>query len=73
MRAAGLMRRAVTEAVYFSQRRAFGQRLINMPLMRRQLAKMTVWAEQARSVMFQTAQALAEADQGRADPAARAS
>ena len=70
MRAAGLMRRAVTEAVYFSQqRRAFGQRLINMPLMRRQLAKMTVWAEQARSVMFQTAQALAEADQGRADPA----
>ena len=40
-----------------------------MPLMRRQLAKMTVWAEQARSVMFQTAHALAEADQGRADPA----
>ena len=70
MRAAGLMRRAVTEAVYFSQqRRAFGQRLIDMPLMRRQLAKMTVWAEQARSVMFQTAHALAEADQGRADPA----
>ncbi|MBR8651851.1 acyl-CoA dehydrogenase family protein [Achromobacter sp. Marseille-Q0513] len=70
MRAAGLMRRAVTEAVYFSQqRRAFGQRLIDMPLMRRQLAKMTVWAEQARSVMFQTARALAEADQGRADPA----
>ena len=34
-----------------------------MPLMRRQLAKMTVWAEQARSVMFQTAHALAEADQ----------
>ena len=69
MRAAGLMRRAVTEAVTSQQRRAFGQRLINMPLMRRQLAKMTVWAEQARSVMFQTAQALAEADQGRADPA----
>ena len=69
MRAAGLMRRAVTEAVTSQQRRAFGQRLIDMPLMRRQLAKMTVWAEQARSVMFQTAHALAEADQGRADPA----
>ena len=57
MRAAGLMRRAVTERSTSQQRRAFGQRLINMPLMRRQLAKMTVWAEQARSVMFQTAQA----------------
>ncbi len=70
MRAAGLMRRAVTEAVYFSQhRRAFGKRLIDMPLMQRQLVKMTVWAEQARSVMFQTARALAEADQGGGDPA----
>ncbi|MDF3852140.1 acyl-CoA dehydrogenase family protein [Achromobacter denitrificans] len=70
MRAAGLMRRAVTEAVYFSQhRRAFGKRLIDMPLMQRQLVKMTVWAEQARSLMFQTARALADADQGGGDPA----
>ncbi|WP_415830753.1 acyl-CoA dehydrogenase family protein, partial [Achromobacter marplatensis] len=70
MRAAGLMRRAVTEAVYVSQnRRAFGKRLIDMPLMQRQLVKMTVWAEQARSVMFQTARALADADHGTADPA----
>jgi hypothetical protein len=60
----------VTEAVYVSQhRRAFGKRLIDMPLMQRQLVKMTVWAEQARSVMFQTARALADADQGAADPA----
>ncbi|MBO1112536.1 acyl-CoA dehydrogenase family protein [Bordetella petrii] len=72
MRAAGLMRRAVTEATYFAQhRRAFGKRLIDMPLMRRQLAKMTVWAEQARSVMFQTAVALANAEQN-ADAAALA-
>lgn len=70
MRAAGLMRRAVTEAIFVSQqRRAFGKRLIDMPLMQRQLVKMTVWAEQARSVMFQTARALADADQGMADPA----
>ncbi|WP_241076477.1 acyl-CoA dehydrogenase family protein, partial [Achromobacter xylosoxidans] len=70
MRAAGLMRRAVTEATYVSQhRRAFGKRLIDMPLMQRQLVKMTVWSEQARSVMFQTARALADADQGRGDPA----
>ncbi|MBO9356344.1 DNA alkylation response protein [Bordetella petrii] len=72
MRAAGLMRRAVTEAVYFAQhRRAFGKRLIEMPLMRRQLAKMSVWAEQARSVMFQTAAALADAEHD-ADAAALA-
>lgn len=70
MRAAGLMRRAVTEAIFVSQnRRAFGKRLIDMPLMQRQLVKMTVWAEQARSVMFQTARALADADHGTADPA----
>ncbi|MBV7481566.1 acyl-CoA dehydrogenase family protein [Bordetella sp. BOR01] len=63
MRAAGLMRRAVTEAVYFARhRRAFGKRLVDMPLMRRQLAKMNVWAEQARSIMFQTAAAQANAD-----------
>ncbi|CAM3919376.1 acyl-CoA dehydrogenase family protein [Bordetella tumulicola] len=64
MRAAGLMRRAVTEAIYVAQqRRAFGKRLIDMPLMRRQLTKMNVWAEQARSVMFQTAIALADSEQ----------
>src|SRR5690606_9841939 len=63
MRAAGLMRRAVTEATFVAQeRRAFGKRLVDMPLMRRQLVKMTVWAEQARSVRFQTAQALAAAE-----------
>lgn len=70
MRAAGLMRRALTEAIYVSQhRRAFDKRLIDMPLMRRQLVKMTVWTEQARSIMFQTAVALSDADQGRGDPA----
>ena len=69
MRAAGLMRRALTEAIYVSQhRRAFGKRLIDMPLMQRQLVKMTVWTEQARSVMFQTARALAAAEQGEAPP-----
>jgi hypothetical protein len=65
MRAAGLMRRALAEALYVARnRRAFGKRLIDMPLMQRQLAKMLVSAEQARSVMFQTAVALAQADKG---------
>lgn len=67
MRAAGLMRRALSEATFFARnRRAFGKRLVDMPLMQRQLLKMTVRTEQARSVMFQTAAALAEADQGSA-------
>ncbi|MDS1139174.1 acyl-CoA dehydrogenase family protein [Pusillimonas sp. SM2304] len=65
MRAAGLMRRAVSEAVFVAEnRRAFGKRLIDMPLMQRQLLKMMVSAEQARSVMYQTAAALERSDKG---------
>lgn len=67
VRAAGLMRRAVNEAFFIaSNRRAFGKRLIDLPLMRRQLAKMLVWAEQARTMMFLTAEALHRAS--RNDP-----
>ncbi|HYF07578.1 MAG TPA: acyl-CoA dehydrogenase family protein [Acetobacteraceae bacterium] len=65
VRAAGMMRRATTEALYIAHRRvAFGRRLIEMPLMRRQLAKMTVWTEQARSMVFATAEALRRSDAG---------
>ena len=65
MRAAGLMRRALSEAMYFAHNRlAFGKRLVDMPLMRRQLLKMQVAAEQARSVMFQSALELDKADKG---------
>ncbi|MBU8537578.1 acyl-CoA dehydrogenase family protein [Falsiroseomonas tokyonensis] len=65
MRAAGLMRRAMTEALYVAhRRRAFGQRLVDMPLMRRQLTKMLLPMEQARSLMFQAAEALRRADLG---------
>lgn len=65
MRAAGLMRRAVAEALHFSRHRvAFGKKLIDMPLMQRQLAKLMVPAEQARTMMFQTAEALRRSDAG---------
>ncbi|TCT03428.1 acyl-CoA dehydrogenase family protein [Paralcaligenes ureilyticus] len=65
MRAAGLMRRALSEAMYVAEnRRAFGKRLIDMPLMQKQLLKMTLLTEQARSFVFQTARALGRADQG---------
>jgi alkylation response protein AidB-like acyl-CoA dehydrogenase len=70
MRAAGLMRRALTEALFWARRRtAFGKPLIDMPLMRRQLLKMMLPAEAARSVVFYTATQLAAADAG--DEAAR--
>lgn len=69
VRAAGLMRRALTEALYISKnRRAFGKRLIDMPLMQRQLTKMAVTTEQARTMVFQTAQALEASDR---DPGKR--
>jgi len=63
MRAAGLMRRALTEALFVArERRAFGRRLIDLPLMRRQLLKLMVPTEQARSMLFQTAEALHRSD-----------
>ena len=65
VRAAGMMRRAMTEALHVARyRTAFGKRLIEMPLMRRQLAKMLLRAEQARAMVFQTAEALRCSDAG---------
>ncbi len=65
VRAAGLMRRAVSEAFFIARNRvAFGRRLIELPLMRRQLLKLLIPAEQARTMMFQTAAALQRADAG---------
>jgi len=70
MRAAGLMRRALTEALFWARNRvAFGKRLIEMPLMQRQLLKLMLPTEAARSVMLYTASQLAAADGG--DDAAR--
>ncbi len=67
VRAAGLMRRAVTEAEFVAARReVFGRRMIELPLMRRQLAKLRLPMEQARSMMFQAAEALRRADAGEA-------
>ena len=73
MRAAGLMRRACGEALYVaSQRQAFGQRLMDLPLMQRQLLKLLLPTEQARSMVLQTADALRRADAGEADAKALA-
>jgi alkylation response protein AidB-like acyl-CoA dehydrogenase len=65
MRAAGMMRRALTEALFVARRRiAFGRPLIEFPLMRRQLLKLLVPTEAARSVMLYTAVELEKADAG---------
>src|SRR6516225_7929637 len=70
VRAAALMRRSVTEALFFARRRhAFGKRVLDFPLMRRQLAKMLVSAEQARTMVFLTADAMRRADSGDAGQA----
>lgn len=68
MRAAGLMRRAWGEALHVAtHREAFGRRLVQLPLMRRQLLKLLLPTEQARTMVFQTADALRRADAGEPD------
>ena len=65
MRSAGMMRRAVAEAEFIARERwAFGRRLQDLPLMRVQLDKLRVPAEQARTMVFQTAATLARSDAG---------
>ena len=68
VRSAGMMRRAVHEACAVAcGRQAFGERLIDLPLVRRQLAKMILPAEQALSMAFFTGECLAKADAGDAE------
>lgn len=65
VRAAGLMRRGLNEALFVArQRQAFGKRLVDMPLMQRQLLKLMLPAEQARSLFMQIATLLPRSDAG---------
>lgn len=65
VRAAGMMHRAVAEAEFIAQERhAFGKALQDMPLMQRQLDKLRIYSEQARTMVLQTAQALQRSDAG---------
>jgi len=65
VRAAAMMRRCLNESLVMAQTRgAFGQKLIDMPLVRRQLLKIMVPTEQALSVFMATAQAMDQADAG---------
>ncbi|WP_374447881.1 acyl-CoA dehydrogenase family protein [Stella sp.] len=72
VRAAGMMRRALFEALHVARHRiAFGRPVIQLPLMRRQLLKLMVPAEAARSMVFATAAAMQAADAGDAEAARR--
>jgi hypothetical protein len=63
-----MMRRAVHEALTVALgRRAFGRRLIELPLVRRQLIKMILPAEEALSLALFTADCLDRADAGDAE------
>src|SRR5699024_4604379 len=65
VRAAGLMRRALTESLYVARnRKAFGKYLIDLPLMQRQLHKIMLPAEQARSMFMHIARCIDDADSG---------
>ncbi|KGB97939.1 hypothetical protein DM81_2430 [Burkholderia multivorans] len=72
VRAAGLMRRAMNEALHVAaHREAFGRKLIDMPLMQRQLMKMLLPTEAARTMFMQIALLLPQADAGDDEQAAR--
>jgi acyl-CoA dehydrogenase len=68
VRAAAMMRRCVNEALACARTRsAFGKTIIDYPLLRRQLLKITVPAEQALSVFLFAANAMDRANAGSKD------
>jgi acyl-CoA dehydrogenase len=68
VRAAAMMRRCLNEALAAARgRAAFGRRVVEQPLMRRQLMKLMVPAEQALSMALFTADAMGRAQAGSAE------
>ena len=71
VKSTALMRRAWHDAITVARNRVvFGQRVIEMPLARRQLLKIMLSTEQALSMSFVTADALDRAEAGSQDAAA---
>jgi len=65
VRAAGMMRRCLNEALVTAQNReVFGETIIHKPLMRRQLLKMLLPTEQALSMFMNVAVQLHKSNQG---------
>ena len=72
VRAAAMMRRCLNEALTVARHRgAFGKRVIEHPLLRRQLMKLMVPTEQALSMAMAAAAVMGEADAGRPRPPTR--
>jgi alkylation response protein AidB-like acyl-CoA dehydrogenase len=70
VKSTALMRRAHHDATMVAQHRVvFGQRIIDLPLARRQLMKIMLATEQALSMSFLTADALDRAEAGSQDAA----
>jgi acyl-CoA dehydrogenase len=68
VRAAAMMRRCVNEALMVARHRsAFDHTIIDYPLLRRQLMKLIVPAEQALSMAFAAADAMGRAQEGSAE------
>ncbi|MEA2896873.1 MAG: hypothetical protein QOJ84_2488 [Bradyrhizobium sp.] len=68
VRAAAMMRRCVNEAMISAQTRvAFGETIVNYPLLRRQLLKLVVPTEQALSMMLFAAGSMDQANAGSTD------
>lgn len=62
-RAAGMMRRCLNESLQVARhRKAFGKRVVDHPLMRRQLLKMLIKTEQSLSVMMLISVMMARSD-----------
>src|SRR6202046_3978888 len=71
VKSTALMRRAWHDAMTVARNRVvFGSRIIDLPLARRQLMKITLATEQALSMSFLTADALDRAEAGSQDAAA---
>jgi acyl-CoA dehydrogenase len=71
VKSTALMRRAHHDAMAVAQSRVvFGQRIVDLPLARRQLMKIMLATEQALSMSFLTADALDRAEAGSQDAAA---
>ena len=71
VKSTALMRRAYHDAMVVARNRVvFGQRIIDLPLARRQLMKIMLATEQALSMSFLTADALDRAEAGSQDAAA---
>jgi alkylation response protein AidB-like acyl-CoA dehydrogenase len=71
VKSTALMRRAYHDAMTVAKNRVvFGQRIIDLPLARRQLMKIMLPTEQALSMSFLTADALDRAEAGSQDAAA---